>query len=80
MQEHELPTWNEILRHALNSLDTARGATSEARDWLNSDWRPAGTSLTDAAAVARVEVFKLIGEIKGLIDQAKGHLYDAERG
>ena len=77
MREHELPTWNEIVDNAIASLDKARGGLSETRDWLGSDWRPLGSPLPDGAGQARVEVGRLLAAAKALIDEAKGHLYEA---
>jgi cell division protein FtsL len=74
MRESELPTWDEIERHALRHLHTARNEMSEVRDWLNSDWRPLGSPLTSSAADARSEVLRIAGEVKRLIDQAKDAL------
>jgi len=78
--DSNLPTWEEIERHALRHLDAARGEMSEVRDWLQSDWRPVGTPLTSAAASARSEVLRIVGEVKDLIDQAKGAIYGQEAG
>jgi hypothetical protein len=69
--EKELPTWREIEAHALRHLDAARTEMSEVRDWLNSDWRPLGSPLSGADASARREVLRIVGEVKGLVDQAK---------
>lgn len=80
MQEHELPTWNEIVANALDELDTARHGLSESASWLRSDWRPLGTELPDGAGDARSRAMDLMGQAKALIDQAKGELYDARRG
>ena len=74
----QLPTWAEIENHALHHLDTARNEMSEVRDWLRSDWRPLGSPLPDGAADARREVLRIVGEVKGLIDQAKGILQREE--
>jgi len=73
--ESELPTWGEIEDHALRHLDAARNEMSEVRDWLNSDWRPAGSPLTAAQAGARREVLRIAAEVKMLIDQAKDVLH-----
>lgn len=80
MKAHELPTWNEIVGNTRESLNNTRNAASEARDWIMSDWRPVDTSLTDEAAEARTTVLKLVGQIKGLVDQAKDALARAEDG
>ena len=74
--DRELPTWGEIERHALRHLNTARNEMSEVRDWLNSDHRPPGSPLTTTQAGARREVLRITGEVKQLIDQAKGALHD----
>lgn len=70
-----LPAWGEIEGHALRHLNAARNEMSEVRDWLNSDWRPAGSPLTAAQAGARGEVLRIAGEVKTLIDQAKDILH-----
>lgn len=75
MADSGLPTWPEIKGHALGHLDTARNEMSEVRDWLNSDWRPLGSPLTDAEAEARSEVMKIVGQVKNLIDKAKDQLH-----
>jgi len=80
MQEHELPTWNGIVDHALDELDGARNGLSEAASWLRSDWRPLGTDLPDGAGDARAEAMDLIGQAKALVDQAKSALHGARRG
>lgn len=72
--EGELPPWGEIEDHALLHLHKARTEMSEVRDWLNSDWRPLGSPLSSSAASARSEVLRIAGEVKNLIDQAKGLL------
>lgn len=73
--DRELPTWDEIEAHALRHLGAARNEMSEVRDWLNSDWRPLGSPLTDTDAAARREVLRIVGEVKNLIDQAKDALH-----
>jgi hypothetical protein len=75
VRDSKLPTWGEIEDHALRHLDTARNEMSEVRDWLNSDWRPLGSPLTDADVAARSEVLRIAGEVKRLIDQAKDILH-----
>lgn len=74
MADSSLPTWGEIEAHALRHLHAARNEMSEVRDWLNSDWRPAGSPLSDADAAARRQVLWTVAEVQGLIDQAKGAL------
>jgi hypothetical protein len=75
MDASELPTWSEIEDSALRHLDAARGEMSEVRDWLRSDWRPLGTPLTPAQAAARDEVLRIAGQVKDLVDKAKGMLH-----
>jgi hypothetical protein len=71
----DLPTWPEIKGHALGHLNAARNEMSEVRDWLNSDWRPVGSPLTDAEAEAKHKALRIVGEVKKLIDEAKGILH-----
>lgn len=73
-----LPAWPEIKGHALSHLHAARNEMSEVRDWLNSDWSPAGQSLTSAEAEGRREVLRIVGQVKNLIDEAKGLLQREE--
>lgn len=80
MHENELPTWNDIVEHALAELNRSRDGLSEAASWLRSDWRPLGSPLPDGAGAARIRAMDLIGQIKGLVDEAKGALNDARRG
>jgi hypothetical protein len=77
--EHELPTYAEIERHALEHLNRARNEMSEVRDWLRSDWRPLGSPRPEGAADASAEVMDIVGQVKGLIDQAKSALYAEHR-
>lgn len=79
MREHELPTWNGVVDNALDELNRSRVALGDARDWLASDWRPLGSPLPDGAGDARMAALELIGQAKGLIDQAKGALHEARR-
>jgi hypothetical protein len=74
MNDDSLPTWPEIEAHALRHLHRARTEMAEVRDWLNSDWRPAGSPLSDAEAKARSEVRRIVRDVKRLIDQAKDAL------
>lgn len=75
MNEAELPTRADIKKHALSHLHTARTEMAEVRDWLNSDWRPLGSPLSDADADASRAVLRITGEVKNLIDQAKSILH-----
>jgi hypothetical protein len=72
-----LPTWPEIESSALSHLDAARTEMSSVRDWLISDWKPLGTPLTPAQAEARDGVLRIVGQVKDLIDEAKGLLHHA---
>lgn len=78
MPEHELPTWPNLVEHAIDALNKARNNMSTARDWLKSDWRPPENSLTDTAADARTTVFTLISTIKDQTDEAKDLLRDSQ--
>ena len=80
MKAHLLPTWNEILASALAELDQARGGLSESASWLRSDWRPVDTALSPAAGRPAWKAMRLIGQAKGLIDQAKGAFHGAWNG
>lgn len=73
MQAYELPTYDEIEKHALEHLDRARNELSEARDWLRSDWHPVGSPRPADAGDAD-GVIGFIGGAKRLIDQAKYEL------
>jgi hypothetical protein len=65
-----LPTADEMLDNAARELDNARNALSEVRDWLNSSWRPVGSSLTDAQADRRRRMSKAASEAKAIIDRS----------
>lgn len=52
MQEHDLPTWNDIVDRTLTELNRSRDGLSEAAAWLRSDWRPLGTALPPGAGDA----------------------------
>lgn len=79
MREDELPTWQEIFRETLGSLDAARSALADAQAWLRSDWRPVGSALPESAGSARGAVSDVAGRMKGQIDHAKGLLHEALR-
>ncbi|TCO61082.1 hypothetical protein [Actinocrispum wychmicini] len=80
MNAHELPTWNVMVLNTRESLDTARNAATDARDWIMSDWQPVGSTLTNEAAEARTEILKIVHEIKALVDQGKDALRRAQNG
>lgn len=50
-----LPTREEMFQHALAELDKADAALAGALDWLRSDWRPVGSTLTSARSPWRRE-------------------------
>lgn len=77
---HSLPTREEMLAHALVSLEQAREALSDARDWLASDWRPVGSALTSEQAEARSTTRQVVGRCKGEIDTAADALRRALAG
>ncbi|WP_280184500.1 MULTISPECIES: hypothetical protein [Nocardia] len=49
-----LPSQREMFTKALAALETARWGLSDARDWLQSDWAPVGTTLPGAAGPRRI--------------------------
>jgi hypothetical protein len=67
----ELPTRREIFLEATDELSAAYRSLGDAADWLRSDWRPVGASLTSAQADARSEMFDAIGAAKTAINRAK---------
>jgi hypothetical protein len=71
MKEHQLPTAEQILAHALTDLNRARDALSEAANWLRSDWQPLGSPLTDQQADRRTRMWRAIDTAKNAIDRAK---------
>lgn len=66
-----LPTRREIFLEATDELSGAYRALGDAADWLRSDWQPVSSSLTDAQARARSEMFDAITEAKAAINRAK---------
>jgi hypothetical protein len=46
----KLPTADEMLARADAELSVAYKALGDAADWLRSDWRPVGSSLTKRQA------------------------------
>jgi hypothetical protein len=72
-----LPTADEMLGHAYETLARARITLSDARDWVKSDTRPLGRPLTTAQHEAVSEVLRVVGEAKALIDQAKDAIENA---
>lgn len=75
-----LPTRDEMIRNALADLERASSALSDARDWLNSDWRPVGSSLTDEQADARTATRDAIAACKKHIVPATDALLRALAG
>lgn len=69
MQEHELPTAAEILSNAEDQIVAAYRALDAAADWLRSDWRPLGSSLTAEQAAARLAMREAITEAKTAINR-----------
>jgi hypothetical protein len=67
-----LPTPDEMLAAAERELDKAYRALSDAADWLRSDWRPVGSSLTTEQAKKRQRMQAGITKAKSAINQAKG--------
>jgi hypothetical protein len=63
----ELPTYTEIADNAYEALHQSRKGLSDARDWLNSDWRDVGPIVP----AKKAEAARLIAEAKAAIDKAK---------
>jgi hypothetical protein len=72
-----LPTWDEIAANALEQLDVARKALSEARDWMQSDWAE-GQGPADHAQRHKAE--DLIRKMKVQVDPAKEALRRSTNG
>lgn len=72
-----LPTRAEMFAHALEALEHASCSLSDARDWLKSDWRPAGSSLSDAGARARRLGLEYVSDVKGEIEEVKQLMREA---
>jgi hypothetical protein len=68
----QLPTPDEMLAAAERELDKAYRALGDAADWLRSDWRPVGSSLTSEQAKRRTRMQAEISTAKYAINQAKG--------
>jgi hypothetical protein len=69
---NSLPTPDEMLANAQAELNNAYRALSDAADWLRSDWRPVGTSLTTEQARRRTKMHKAIADAKLAITKAGG--------
>lgn len=67
-----LPTRDEMFDNATADLNRALSALADAASWLHSDWRPVGSSLTDAQAERRMRMFDQIDRAKTAINRAKG--------
>jgi hypothetical protein len=68
----QLPTPDQMLAAAERELDNAYRALGDAADWLRSDWRPIGSSLTTEQAKRRQRMQAGIAKAKTAINQAKG--------
>ena len=75
-----LPTRAEMLRHALAGMEQASAALSDARDWLNADWRPVGSALTPAQTNARAHARRAITASQAEISAAADALRRAAGG
>jgi hypothetical protein len=67
----QLPTADEMLAQAEQEVDRAYRALGDAADWLRSDWRPLGSSLTDAQAKKRERLQSAITAAKTAINKGK---------
>lgn len=68
--ERELPTIAEIFTDTQAELSRAYQALGDAADWLRSDWRPLGSSLTAAQVTAKARVYEQIAAAKRAINLA----------
>lgn len=75
-----LPTREEMFQAAAAEMRNARASLADARDWLASDWRPAGSRLTKEQAAARTTAREAIGGARTAIDEALRQLDDAAAG
>lgn len=66
-----LPTADEMLRRADEQLDAAYRALDAAADWLRSDWRPAGSPLTDEQSRRRAAMWTAIGDARIAINRGR---------
>lgn len=66
-----LPTPDEMLANAQAELDKAYRALGDAADWLRSDWRPIGSSLTTEQARRRTAMQKAITAAKTSINRGR---------
>lgn len=66
-----LPTPDEMFAAAERELDKAYRALGDAGDWLRSDWRPVGSSLTTEQAKRRTRMQAQIAKAKTAINEAK---------
>ena len=66
-----LPTPDEMLRNAEVEMTRAYAALGDAADWLRSDWRPVGSSLTDRQAQRKTAMFRAIQAAKDAINEGK---------
>lgn len=72
-----LPTQTEIFGSTIHQLTEARRLIGDARDVLNSDWRPGSPRLPKAAVEARSYTRKKIAQLENEIDVMKNRLYEA---
>jgi hypothetical protein len=78
--DRPLPTFDQILGHAVSALDEAYRVVGDAQDWLRSDWRPVGSSLTDEQARARLSLQSGLATVKREINRVKDGLASADGG
>lgn len=64
-----LPTADQILDHAEQALRKASSALSDARDWLQSDWEPPSTALTEDQADRRTRLRAATAKAKAAIEE-----------
>lgn len=73
----ERPTRAQMFANCLGPLDAARGALSEVRDWLRSDWQPVDAALSPEAGGARAGILQTLTDTKYLIDTMKSRVTEA---
>lgn len=66
-----LPTADEMLASAEAELAKAYQALGDAADWLRSDWKPVGSSLTKWQADRRAAMRAAIATAKTAINEAR---------
>lgn len=77
MREHELPTAPEMFHRTAARVNQAYASLGDAGDELRSDWQPVGSALTSTQSTTRREVFDLLAEVKGKLNEITSLLDNA---